>query len=273
MTDMRSVDLDAYLERIGVAGPLRADADTLDALHVAQVGAIPFEALDVVADPPRPVRIDPAGIAAKLVAGRRGGYCFEQNGLLRAVLTALGLPCRPVMARVSWKTGVPGGRTHMLLLVEAGGRPWLADTGFGRHGLISPLPLEPGVETVRHGESWRLLPVTARDLELQVRLGGVWAPLYRFDPDEPALDADIAIANHYMSSHPDSRFMHSRVVARATPGCRRSLHDGELKIARDGVTSVRAVTDGEEYRRILAEEFQLVLPEEMRLKPWPAEPA
>ena len=80
--------LTAYLKRIGIDGNLKPDYTTLAAIHAAHVGAIAFEGLDPFLG--RPVRLDLAGLQEKLVANRRGGYCFEQNTLLKAALEALG---------------------------------------------------------------------------------------------------------------------------------------------------------------------------------------
>ena len=74
------IDLDAYFRRIGYDGPRDASLETLRELHRLHPQAIPFENLDPLLG--RPVNLDPASLQAKLVEGGRGGYCFEQNGVL-----------------------------------------------------------------------------------------------------------------------------------------------------------------------------------------------
>jgi N-hydroxyarylamine O-acetyltransferase len=88
MTDAAAFNLEAYLARIGGARALAPSLEALRALHQAHVGAIPFENLDILLG--RTIRVDLASVEAKLVAARRGGYCFEQNTLFRAALEALG---------------------------------------------------------------------------------------------------------------------------------------------------------------------------------------
>jgi N-hydroxyarylamine O-acetyltransferase len=140
-----ALDLPAYLDRIGVS---RADSraptlDTLRALHLGHSTTIPFENLDVLLG--RPIRLDLASLQAKLVEARRGGYCFEHNVLFAAVLEALGFPVTRLAARVYMGPPSPARpRTHMLLRVEVGAEPWLADVGFGRDGLLEPVPFDPG---------------------------------------------------------------------------------------------------------------------------------
>src|SRR5688572_5787925 len=94
------LDLDAYFERIGHRGPRPATLDTLAAIHALHPAAIPFENLDPFLG--RPVRLDLPSLERKLVDERRGGYCFEHNLLLAAVLRRLGFAVTGLAARVLW---------------------------------------------------------------------------------------------------------------------------------------------------------------------------
>jgi N-hydroxyarylamine O-acetyltransferase len=95
-----AVDLDAYFARIGYDGPREPTLDALRAITFSHPDAIPFENLDVLLG--RGISILPADVDAKLIAGGRGGYCYEQNGLLKRVLQALGFEVEGLMARVLW---------------------------------------------------------------------------------------------------------------------------------------------------------------------------
>jgi N-hydroxyarylamine O-acetyltransferase len=264
------MDTGAYWARIGLTGPVGPDAEGLDRMHRAHVAAIPFENFDVQLG--RPIRTEPEAVFAKLVSGaaagsRRGGYCFEQNTLLNSMLTALGFATRRTLARVMWNTGVPGGRTHLINLVEIAGERLIADVGFGGYGLIAPLPLLPGVEQNLAGEDWRVVPsVWAPGFEVQVRPEVDWLPLYWFNPEEPVIDADIVMGNHFTGSHPQSRFIQNRIAARIEPGCRRTLLNRELKIRRNGVLTVETVPDAA-LAAVLAEHFHLDLPTDAVLPP------
>ena len=94
------VDLDAYCARIGYSGPREPTLETLRALQALHAAAIPFEAIDVQLD--RGIDLAPAAIDAKLIGGRRGGYCFEQNNLFMRVLAAVGFSVEGLMGRVRW---------------------------------------------------------------------------------------------------------------------------------------------------------------------------
>jgi len=268
-------DLQTYLDRIGLTGPVRPDLDTLRAIHTAHAGAIPFENLDIQADPPRPIRVDLDGVFAKLVTARRGGYCFEQNTLLGAALTAIGFQVRRCLARVVWSDPAnPGARTHLILMVTLDGVDWIADCGFGGFGLTTPLRVAPGEVQDMYGEDWRVVEGTRLPgLEIQVHTEGAWRPAYVVDPREPVLDADIVIANHFTESFPESRFVQYRILARNTPGVRRSILNDELKIRRDGGVTTQRIADDAAFRAILAEHFALELPDGFRLRPCPVTPS
>ena len=117
---MAIIDIDAYFERIGYTGDRAPTLDTLRAVHLRHAQTIAFENLNPLLK--RPVRLDPASLEQKLIREGRGGYCFEQNLLLRHVLEALGFRVTGLIARVLWyTTETPTPRTHMVLRVEAEG--------------------------------------------------------------------------------------------------------------------------------------------------------
>src|SRR5215213_9521921 len=129
--DSRAVcmDVDAYLERIGYRGPPAPTAETLRRLHVAHLLAVPFENLSIHAG--EPVVLDDESLFDKVVARRRGGFCYELNGLFAALLRALGFEVEMLSAAVRGSAGKFGPEfDHMTLLVKLGER-WLADVGFG----------------------------------------------------------------------------------------------------------------------------------------------
>src|SRR3954470_17046164 len=129
--DNAPLDLDAYRRRIGFDGPLAPTRETLARLIERHAAAIPFENIDVLAG--RVPRLDMASLQRKLVAGRRGGYCFEQNTLFLTALQQAGFAVNLREARV--RTGVPSdvetARSHMTLCVTLEGAPWHADVGYG----------------------------------------------------------------------------------------------------------------------------------------------
>jgi N-hydroxyarylamine O-acetyltransferase len=258
-------DLDAYLRRIGHRGPVEPDFATLSALAAAHAAAIPFENLDPLRGVP--VQLQVETIAHKLLRQGRGGYCFEQNLLFAAALRAIGYTVSGLIARVLWNQPEDAitGQTHMLLLASAGNGRWLADVGFGSMTLAGALRLEPDVPQATALEPFRLLE---RDGEwrLQACVRGDWFTLYRFDL-RPREHVDFVVANHFVSTFPDSRFVRHLVAARTAADRRLSLLDREFTVRRPGLEPERrTLRDGAEACRVLEQEFLLRLPDRAELE-------
>jgi N-hydroxyarylamine O-acetyltransferase len=258
------IDLDTYFARIGHAGPRTPTLATLCALAERQPAAIPFEAIDVLLD--RGIDLDPAAVDAKLLHARRGGYCFELNGLLLRVLRALGFDATGLAARVRWQLpddAPPTPRSHMVLKVVVEGEAWLVDAGFGRCTPTTPLNLQSRAPQRTAHETFRLV-AGGRGTLLQAQDGAGWFPLYEFD-EVPQLDADYAVYNWHTSTHPRSHFRHTLIVARATPGARYTLRDNHLSMRRsDGAQHVELL-DAAGIERALAEVFGLPVEPDWRV--------
>jgi N-hydroxyarylamine O-acetyltransferase len=255
------LDLDAYLRRIGHAGALAPTRGVLDEVHLAHATHIPFENLDVHLG--RPIRIDLASVQAKLVGARRGGYCFEQNTLLAAVLERIGFPVKRLLARVRLGASRILPRTHMVLEVEVDGSPWLADVGFGTVGILLPMPLAAGEAVRQFAWTFRLAEEPGLWV-LQGRQGDDWLDLYAFTR-EPQYPVDFEMANWYTSTHPDSRFVHTVIVQRSTLDTRFLLRNRELTLVCGEQTTTRTLGE-EEVLRVLAESFGLAFPAGTRFR-------
>ena len=253
------LDLDSYFGRIGYVGARRPTLETLRELQLKHSLAIPFENLDTLAG--RPVRLDLDSLERKLVRGRRGGYCFEQNLLFKHVLGELGFEAAALAARVVWErpAGEPRPRTHMALLVTLDERRYICDVGFGGLTATAPLELTPDVEQPTPHETFRIVrgPV---ELAVEARVRGAWKRLYCFDLQEQQ-HVDIEVLNHYVMSHAESPF-HSRLIAaRVAPDRRFALGNGELRIHRlHGTSEQRRIADAAELRAVLEQTFGIAVP-------------
>lgn len=251
----RHFDAAAYLERVGYTGGVRPTADVLDAIHRAQAYTIPFENFDVLLG--RGIDLEPAAVFDKLVCRRRGGYCFELNGLLLMALEALGFDARALLARVH-VSGTPGGRSHMLLLVGFADRQWIADVGFGGPGLRAPMPFELDRVCHQDGHTFRLVAAEPFGIMLQTLNADAWQNLYSFDLGH-VIAGDIAYANHFTSTHPSSFFTYARVAALPRPDGRKTLFDLRLTTTHEGTAQVRTLPEGPAYLDALGAEFGIVL--------------
>ncbi|TPG10117.1 arylamine N-acetyltransferase [Rhodanobacter glycinis] len=259
-----AIDLQAYLRRIGRQGAARPDMPTLQAIVAAHVAAIPFENLNPLLG--LPVSLELAALERKLVREGRGGYCFEQNLLLEAVLRAIGFEVSGLIARVLWTRPEDAitPQTHMLLRVELAGESWLVDVGFGRQTLVGVLRLQADIEQATPLEPFRLVQMDG-DWRMQSMVRGRWLSLYRFDL-RPVPPIDYVVANHYVSTHPDSNFVNHLNVARTTSDSRLSLHNREFTIRRIGHEPDRRMLHGSAaIRRVLEQEFLITLPAHLQL--------
>jgi N-hydroxyarylamine O-acetyltransferase len=222
-------DLDAYLTRIGLRG-----RPTIGQVHRAHVTSIPFENLDPQQGVP--VSLAPDDLQRKLVEQRRGGYCFEQNMLLKLGLEALGAEVELFLARV--RVGRdrrdPGGRSHLVLGVRAEDALWHADVGFGRGTLLEPIPF--GAGKVHEHSGWRFRVVQdGPELVLQTAHGENWLDLYGFVP-QPVPMVDVETSNWFTSTHPRSPFVTGLVASKQQDdGTRLFLSDwsGELSLTEE----------------------------------------
>jgi N-hydroxyarylamine O-acetyltransferase len=262
--------LDAYLERIGYAGDLHPTTAVLDALHLAHATHIPFENLDVLRGVP--IRLDLESIQRKLIDARRGGYCFEQNLLFSAVLEELGFAVTRLSGRVRLRAPSMTARTHMMLLVDVEQQQWLADVGFGAEGLLLPVPFGSEQESRQFAWTYRVkAPASSTagaggpgEWTLQSKHGGTWTDLYVFTL-EPQTQIDYEVANHYTSTHPESRFINRLTVQLTRPEARTALRNRELVVDTGTTMTTRVLDNDDEIRRVLEQIFGLPAPADLRL--------
>ena len=247
------MDVSAYLERIGYRGPLAPTAETLRRLHVAHLLTVPFENLSIHVG--EPVVLDDESLFDKVVARRRGGFCYELNGLFAALLRALGFDVEMLSAAVAKPTGeFSPDFSHMALLVTLEER-WLADVGFG-DSFVEPLLLDERAAQTQGPRAFRIEEDSDRLVLLRRDVGGAWEPQYRFGL-EPHVFADYAEMCRFHQTSPESHFTRSRICSRLTSDGRVTLSGARL-ITTSGGEKVERELEGEtEYDAALLEHFGL----------------
>jgi N-hydroxyarylamine O-acetyltransferase len=248
------MNVDAYLQRIGYHRDRTPNAETLRNLHHAHMLAVPFENLDIHWG--CPIVLDEKSLYEKIVRRRRGGFCYEANGLFAALLRELGFNVTLLSARVM-DDGKPGPEfDHLTLLVQLEER-WLTDVGFG-DSFREPLRLDdPNEQLQNHGaycltkdgEQWTLL---ARSSD------NAWKPQYVFTL-QPRQLVDFAGMCHYHQTSPESHFTRKRVCSVATPAGRVTLSDMRLIITKSGERQERMLASREEYANALREYFGVLI--------------
>jgi N-hydroxyarylamine O-acetyltransferase len=267
MPALNTSDLDAYFARTGYTGPREPTLETLHGVTFHHATSIPFENLDVLLG--RGIRLAPGALFQKLVRDRRGGYCFEQNGLLLLVLRALGYRVTPIGARVRWQIprDVTPPRTHLFLRVHLTNGDWLADVGLGSASLTGAIPLEFDRELPTPHEPRRLVREAGRMFH-QLWTGTGWTDCCEFTFDEMH-PIDCELANWWTSASPASYFKTMVVAGRAQrDGTRKAIRAGEFTHRRSAETLARIVVSSpEQLLAVLAEHFDLHFPAGTRFEP------
>ena len=248
-------DIDAYLQRINLPGEMTLTVDTLKALHHAQLYTIPFENFDIQLG--RGINLEPGALFEKLVNSKRGGYCFELNGLFLMALKAFGFDARPLLARVH-KTGTPSGRGHQIELVTIQGKLWITDVGFGADTPRGPIPLELDQPIIYDGQEVRLADAEHFGIMLQTFMTDQWVDLYSFDLGH-VCQADIDYGNYYTSTSPSSFFTFTRVAALPVANGVVTLFNYTLKKMIAGNETVQELADGPAYMDALKNHFGIEL--------------
>ena len=259
---MMNINLNSYLRRIKFSGDLTPTFDLLNRITEAHAKAIPFENIDAVLG--IPIQLSPEAIFEKLVTNDRGGYCFEQNGLLLSVLETLGFHVRPVSGRVRLRfteRSQVGPRTHVFLRVEIGEESFLTDVGMGSASLTGALRLIEDLEQQTPHDMRRIVRESGLYYH-QVRYDGIWKDACEFTLEEmPLIDREIA--NWYTSTHPQSHFKDRLVAARAREnGDRLSLENFDFTVRPKNAEAVKKKLGSfDELIEVLRNEFGLQLSE------------
>lgn len=256
------MNLDAYLARIGYAGTPRADLETLRAIHRAHLLAIPYENLDVQLQRPGDVSVQHA--FDKLVTRRRGGWCYEMNGLLGWALGEIGFKVTRMAGAVSrTERGEISHGNHLVLRVDLD-QPYIADVGFG-DGTIEPVALVAGPMTVA-GYDFKLEQLDADWWRFHNHaLGG--APYFDFT-QASASDAALNTTCQWLRSSPDSIFTQFPIVQRHTRDGLVIILGRTLRRIRPGERTQVLIESADEFIAVLTREFDLEVPEMHAL--WPA---
>lgn len=246
------MNLDAYIDRIGLTGPLEPDLANLERLQRAHLTAIPFENLDVYAG--RETRTDDTWSVSKLVDQGRGGWCFELNGAFATLLEGLGYEVKRLAAHVLHGSGAPMP-THLSLEVALD-RPYLVDVGFG-DSFIKPLPLDSeGPHDGGTGEYGFVFDEDDVTLVTHEADGTVESH-YRFDRTDRHL-SDFEEASDYLRTTPGLRWTQARFATRLLDGGpdRVTLLSDRIKLRRKGTWTEHPV-DALEWEGYLVEWFAL----------------
>jgi arylamine N-acetyltransferase len=252
-----TLDLGAYFDRIGYRGAAEPNLEVLQDLMTAHTGAIPFENLDPLMGVPVD-DLSPEALTDKLVHRRRGGYCYEQNGLMGYALAEIGFRVRRLVGRVVWMLppDAPlGAQTHTVLAVTFPGSQgsYLVDVGFGGQTLTSPIRFETANAQQTTHEPYRLND-RGDGLVLQAMVRGDWKPLYVFGT-QTVPQIDLKVGSWYVSTHPESIFVTGLMAALTTDDARYNLAGRNLTVHRADGSEKTRLDDAAAVIDVLSERF------------------
>jgi N-hydroxyarylamine O-acetyltransferase len=250
------MEIETYLARIKFPGRWNRDFETLRQLHLHHLLNVPFENLSIHAG--QPIVLDDEALFEKIVNRRRGGFCYELNGLFAALLRRIGFEVAMLSAQVANEKGeFSRDFDHMALLVAGDKQRWLADVGFG-DSFIEPLPVD-GLAHQQRDSRYRIGRTDEGRFILERSQNAAdWTRQYRFSL-QPYQYADYAEMCRYHQTSPDSHFTRQRICSRLTPEGRISLSDMRLIVTKNGIRSEQLLTSEQEYAEVLRHQFGIVM--------------
>ncbi len=249
-----------YLGALGLTGPGAAPAGTLELLREIvrrHVATFAFSSIGPRLGDDLP--LDAESLFDRIVLRRRGGYCFEQNGLLFEVLAELGYDVELYLARVIHNQDTHPGLTHRVSVVSLGGVDYVVDVGFGPKGPPRPVPI--GAEQVGGDLRYRVHEVRPQQLHMQVHTGEDWYSLYRFDLVQYG-QADCEVGHFFSHRHPEATFVNNLVASLILDDEVRSLRNREYWIMRAEGDERREITDAGMLRSVLLGDLHLDVTDE-----------
>lgn len=250
----------AYLQRIQHNRSLTANAATLRTLQLAHLQHVPFENLDIHLK--RPITLHLPSLFEKIVTRRRGGFCYELNGLFAWLLEALGFHVTHLSASDAHDDGAFGPEfDHLVLLVncpaDGDDIPWLVDVGWG-DTFCEPLRIDLTGEQPQGSRSYRLDQHEGNYLLWQRDYDGYLERHYRFTL-QPRRYAEFEPMCQFHQTSPQSIFTQRRICTIATASGRITVDGARLIVTESGQRQVHSVATEAEYHALLRNHFGIVL--------------
>ena len=249
-------DQEAYLNRIGYTGKTAPTLDCLKALMTAHLRAVPFENLDVFHGRKEPA-LETKALFEKIVVNRRGGYCFELNGLFQKLLEDIGFSCTCHIGRIGHGQRFHYPISHRVTVVELAGERYFCDVGFG-----GPVPSEPAKIDLNkpfdsaNGHRY-VFTKSGIEITLSVEETPGLSPVLSF-VEAPADPVDFLSLNAFCAYSPIEPFIHKQMVWRNTENGRCTLDGNTLRLHENGSVTETQIHGEEALRKVFLERFDIV---------------
>jgi N-hydroxyarylamine O-acetyltransferase len=250
---MRRADItDGYIHELGLQRrkPDLTFLTDISSRHVAQFA---FSSVGPRLGDDLP--LDFESLYRRIVTAHRGGYCFEQNGLLFKLLQELGFSVSLYLARVIYNQDIHPGLTHRITLVEIDGERYIVDVGFGPQGPARPVGMS-GKESNDGFRVFRIAQCRSGEFHMQTLQDGEFFSLYKFELAHYG-QADCELGHFYSHKHPGANFVNHLVVSKIMDNEIRSLRNLEFTVISRSGEQKELIEDRDHLKRILAKQFDI----------------
>jgi N-hydroxyarylamine O-acetyltransferase len=196
----------------------------------------------------------------RIVVRRRGGYCFEQNGLFYQILKKLGFSVQLYLARVIYNQDTHPGLTHRITMVEYEGQLYVLDVGFGPLGPGIPVPMS-GSESNDGDKIFRIIERRSGEYHMQVFKNRAFFSLYRFERVRYG-QSDCELGHFYSHRHPDAAFVNNLVASLIQENETRSLRNLEYLVIKQSGTKNQKINNSAQLWQVLVGELGVQVTEE-----------
>jgi len=251
------MEAEKYLERINYSDKTEPEMEVLKALQKKHLLSVPFENLDI--HDKIPIELDLANIFKKVVIERRGGFCYELNGIFHELLNSIGFDVKMISARVFDQTQqiFSPEFDHLAIIAKIESVDYLADVGFGEFA-FSPLKIE--LNTIHNDErgSFRIEKYDDLYYKVAKRAGDNWGPEYMFTLKKRDL-SEFKDMCHYNQTSPLSHFTQNKFCSLATEKGRITVTSNKIKITEGDTITELQVNSEEEFLVALTKYFHIRL--------------
>jgi len=256
------MDIIAYLKRINYTGDIRPSKEVLFSLHQLHLLTVPFENLNIHYN--LPISLNIPDLFQKIVRERRGGFCYELNGLFNWLLKEIGFKTQLIAARVFDENGNPGPEfDHAALIVHLDKR-WLIDVGFGGDSFIFPKELTPHKSQEDVHEYFQFRSVDEENWCLLHSADGNFFSkkyIFNFLPHEIS---DFRQECDRKQKYPESHFVNNLICTKAIPEGRISIFNDQLSEKKNGNKEKCTIQDEKHLFCLLGQKFGITEPENIK---------
>jgi len=250
---MRRAEItDSYIHALGMKRkePDLAFLTEISSRHVAQFA---FSSVGPRLGDDLP--LDFESLYKRIIEGHRGGYCFEQNGLLFELLQELGFSVSLYLARVIYNQDIHPGLTHRITLVEIGGKRYIVDVGFGPQGPARPVSMS-GKESPDGFRIFRIKRCRSGEFHMQTLQDGEFFSLYKFELVRYG-QADCEVGHFYSHKHPGASFVNHLVISRIMENEIRSLRNRDFSVITKSGEQKKLIENSGQLKKTLDTQFDI----------------